>query len=193
MPLSRNLANTNIQPPTAMGINEVVAIAKALHMHRYQLHMPAAAEGVFTLSANTISGDISDPRLDRTVHIDQYSGEVLVDIGFSDYSLLAKAMAVGVALHKGNASWVNLLINTLLCMVFSLICITAIVMWWQRRPKGSQSINAPKRIVTHERWYAGLIALLIVAMFFPLTGVAIAAFAVIDLLLASVKRLLRGA
>lgn len=104
------------------------------------------------MSANTMNGDIADPRLDRTVHIDQYSGEVLVDIGFSDYSLLAKAMAGGIALHKGNVSWVNTAINTLLCLVFILIFLTAIMMWWQRRPKSGWTINAPKKIVTGQRW-----------------------------------------
>jgi len=172
-------------------LDEIVRIAKNLNMQRYQIHMPASKEGVYTLTSNTMSGDIVDPRHDRTVHIDQYSGEVLVDIGFNDYSLLAKAMAAGIALHQGNVSGFNLAANTLLCFVFILICITAIKMWWLRRPKQRWSMSAPQKVALSQRWYVGLVAVVLVSVLFPLTGVVIVLFSVIDLLVANKRIFMR--
>ena len=184
MPLSHTPENH-----PKLGIDAVTTIAKALNMPRYQLSMPASKEGVYTLSANTMSGDITDPRRDRTVHIDQYSGAVLVDIGWDDYSLLAKAMAAGVALHQGNASWFNLAINTLLCLVFMVISLTAIAMWWQRRPSNDWSLNAPQKHPHNQYWYLGVGTLVVIGVLFPLTGVVIFSFALIDAV-AAVKRAL---
>jgi len=192
MPLSHQHAGTS-KVPMKLELDAIVDIAKRIKMQRYQVNMPASKEGVYTLTSNTMSGDIVDPRLDRTVHIDQYSGEVLVDIGFNDYSLLAKAMAAGIALHQGNVSGFNLVANTLLCLVFMLICISAIKMWWQRRPKQRWSMNAPKKIALSQRWYAGLVAVVLVSVLFPLTGVVIVLFSVVDLLAANKRIFIRRA
>jgi uncharacterized iron-regulated membrane protein len=190
MPLSQQ-HNKASKTLLTLELDEIVRIAKTLNMQRYQVNMPVSKEGVYTLTSNTMSGDIVDPRHDRTVHIDQYSGEVLVDIGFNDYSLLAKAMAAGIALHQGNVSGFNLAANTLLCLVFMLICITAIKMWWQRRPKQRWSMSAPKKIVLSQHWYAGLVAVVLVSVLFPLTGVVIVLFSVIDLLAANKRIFMR--
>jgi len=176
------LSNMHPAMPASVGIDAVVAIAKTLNMQHYQLNLPTSKMGVYTLTANTMSGDIVDPREDRTVHIDQYTGQVLVDIGFTDYSFLAKAMAAGVALHKGNVSQFNLAVNSVLCMVFMLICVTAIKMWWQRRPKRGWERSAPHKVAFTQPWYTGLVAVVLVSLCFPLTGVVIAIFALIDLL-----------
>jgi uncharacterized iron-regulated membrane protein len=44
------------------------------------------------------------------LHIDQYSAQVLADIGWDDYSLGAKTMALGIPLHQGTMGWWNLVL-----------------------------------------------------------------------------------
>ena len=54
-----------------------------------------------------MSYDGASPTLDRTVHVDQYTGKVLADVRYADYGVAAKAMAVGIALHEGQLGWWN--------------------------------------------------------------------------------------
>lgn len=53
--------------------------------------------GVWTLNRDSMSLDSTNPLQDRTVHIDQYTGKILADVGFADYSVPGKTMAVGMA------------------------------------------------------------------------------------------------
>ncbi|MGB1239499.1 MAG: PepSY-associated TM helix domain-containing protein [Pseudomonadales bacterium] len=163
----------------ALGVDQLAALAQRLGMPHYQLNMPSASEGVFTLSADTMSGDIVDPRQDRTVHVDQYTGEVLADVGFADYSVLAKAMAAGIALHQGDVGWFNLALNTLLCSVFIAISVSGVWLWWNRRPAGSVAVGAPK-VLQPVRWMSGLAAVVVIAVLFPLSGLALLVVLSID-------------
>jgi uncharacterized iron-regulated membrane protein len=176
LPLSRIVYANQAQP---FDLNGVVAIAEQLGMGNYQINLPATKEAVYTLSADTMSGDVSDPRLDRTVHIDQNTGEVLVDIGWSEYTLMAKFMAAAIGLHQGGLGWVNLLFNTLLCACFILISLSGLYLCWLRRPKNSWSL-APKSIPTTQRWFAGIVAVIVVSILFPLSGALIAAMLMLD-------------
>ncbi len=183
LPLSQATASHN--NAAQVDLNTIVEIAKTLTMQQYQINLPSGPKAVYTLSADTMSGDVSDPRLDRTVHIDQYSGAVLVDTGWSEYSLMAKFMAAGIGLHQGDLGWVNLLVNTLLCLLYILICLTGIYMWWQRKPIKSQqssgvSLNAPKAISHSKRWYQGMVAVVLIGALLPLTGFAIVIVLLLD-------------
>ena len=69
---------------------------------RYRINLPQDHGGVFTVSSTSMSGEIDRPGDERTVHIDRHSGAVVGEAAFADYSLLAKSMAVGVAVHQGS-------------------------------------------------------------------------------------------
>lgn len=80
---------------------------------RYQMNVPQDKTGVYTFSRDSMSTDSTDLMLDRTVHVDQHTGNVLADVRFADYSLAGKAMAVGIALHMGTLGLWSVLANTL--------------------------------------------------------------------------------
>jgi len=148
---------------------------------QFRINTPSGAEGVYTISADSMDGDTSDPFGDRTLHIDQYSGKVLADIRFADYSLGGKAMAAGIALHQGNLGLWNTLLNTAYCLFVIFMCVSGVVMWWKRRPAGS--LGAPRYPADYRIPRAVLGIALAVSVAFPLTGLAIVAFAAIDFLL----------
>jgi uncharacterized iron-regulated membrane protein len=61
------------------------------------------------------------------------------------------------------------------------MCVSGVVMWWKRRPAGA--LGAPL-YPSDYRIPRGILAIgLGVSLAFPLTGIAILAFAVIDFLL----------
>lgn len=123
---------------TAVPLDLDGAAARALAMGfsgQHQIALPQGPRGVFTLSSDSMSGDSQRPRGDRTVHLDRHSGAVLADIRFEHYGALAKTMAVATALHQGDLGWWNALLNLLACAAVALMCVAAVVMWWQRRPR----------------------------------------------------------
>lgn len=148
---------------------------------RFQVALPADETGVWSLSRDSMSYDSPDPTADRTVHIDQYTGKVLADVGYADYSLPGKAMAVGIALHEGQMGWWNIALNVLFCAAVLLICVSGVVMWWVRRPAGR--LGAPLYPREYRIPVGALLTGAALAVAFPLGGLAIMVFAAIDLLL----------
>jgi len=171
---------TDLMFAKGVGIDYMVAKAEKLGFTQYKLNFPRSETGVFTLTANTMSGDITDPTEDRTTHIDQYSGEVLADVTWLDYNLMAKAMAAGIALHQGDVSVINKALNTLFCLAFILVSVSGVVMWWIRRPSGKKQLGAPPKFVDAGLWKTGLVTLLAICILFPLGGLTIAFALLLD-------------
>jgi uncharacterized iron-regulated membrane protein len=183
MPRSGSEAGSHGLPQgTPVTLDAVATFARAEGFaEQMQISVPTSETGVYTIQADSMSGDTADPTGDRTVHLDQYTGKVLADIRFADYSLAGKAMAAGIALHQGNAGLWNLVLNLVFCHAIMLLSISGAVMWWKRRPSGS--LGAP-RYPRDFRAPAAIIAIgLAVIIAFPLTGLAVLAFLLVDWLL----------
>ena len=142
--------------------------------HGYDIALPTSPLGVYTVSYFP-----ADPKLERTVYIDQYSGAVLKDIRYGDYGAVGKAVSYGTSLHMGRYFGVP---NQIVCAVLSLglaaLAVTGFVMWWKRRPRGTLGAPARERGAPPMRaWAAGLVVLGIV---FPLMGLTIVAVWLLD-------------
>ncbi|WP_414718405.1 PepSY-associated TM helix domain-containing protein [Thaumasiovibrio subtropicus] len=174
----------------SIDIDTLIADIESLGYIKYKLYFPRGETGVFTVSANTMSGDITNPTQDRTTHFDQYSGEVLADVNWNDYGVVAKLMAAGIALHQGDISVVNKVVNLLLCIAFIVISVTGIMMWWKRRPQNAIRLGAPPRFTQPGIWKSALVTLLLISVAFPLAGATILVVLAIDaLIVKKVKRL----
>lgn len=182
LPLSGSLAGQQGIPMGKIDLDSVAAFAKSAGFdQQFRINLPGAADGVYTLSADSMDADTTDPTGDRTIHIDRYSGKVLADIRFADYSLGGKAMAVGVSLHQGTLGLWNVVLNAVYCLFVVFLCVSGVVMWWKRRPAGS--LGAPRYPVDFRIPRTILVIAIAVALLFPLTGLAILAFALADFLL----------
>ncbi|MBV7516099.1 PepSY domain-containing protein [Ensifer sp. ENS12] len=161
-----------------VGIDRAVAIAdEAGMLPGYELALPTDESGVYT--AAIFPAELAR---ERTIHIDQYSGKPLVDVAFGDYPALGKAIEWSINVHKGQ-EWgrANQLLMLAACLSIVLISLSAVVMWWKRRPAGRVGVPPmpPKRSV-----YAGLwIMAIFFGLTFPLTGLAIVIMVVADQLL----------
>lgn len=141
-----------------------------------------------------MSADAEDPFSDRTVHVDQYTGRVLANVSFADYSLAGKAMAVGIPLHMGLVGLWNLILNTLVCLSVIFLCVSGLVMWWLRRPKGSAfRVFAPKTPENLPHWRGAMILMLFLSLAFPLVGVTLLTVLVLDYLIVKRVPMLRRA
>jgi uncharacterized iron-regulated membrane protein len=167
---------------TPVVLDSVFLLGRAIGFDgRFQIAFPADDAGVWTLSRDSMSYDSTNPTADRTVHIDQFTGRILADVKFTDYPLFGKVMAVAIALHEGQMGWWNVALNALFCLSVIFACLSGIVMWWKRKPAGE--LGSPK----YPRDYrvpAGVLGLgAVLAAAFPIGGLVILLFAIIDFFL----------
>lgn len=187
LPASGSAAGTpGVPAGQPVDLDSVAALATRLGFTgQHHIQLPSGDDGVYTISADSMSGDMDDPTGDRTVHVDRYSGRVLAEAVFAEYPLLGRVMAVAVALHQGDMGWLNAGVNLLFCAGVVFLCVSGVVMWWKRRPAGSARLVAPGVPTSPLRWKTGAFVMLGVALCFPLAGVALVGMLLLDALLIS--------
>ncbi|GHF37994.1 PepSY-associated TM helix domain-containing protein [Seohaeicola zhoushanensis] len=195
MPASGSQAGAKGLPEGApITLDTVVAFARSIGFDgRFQLNLPSGDAGVWTLSRDSMSNDSADPTSDHTLHLDRFTGHVLADVRFADYSVWGKGMAVGVAFHEGDLGAWNVALNTLFCLSVIFLCLSGVVMWWLRRPAGTLRLAAPPLPRDMPRWPAAALVGLAVALAFPLAGVTLLAVLAFDQLVVARLPALRRA
>ncbi|HBU14183.1 MAG TPA: PepSY domain-containing protein [Gemmobacter sp.] len=182
LPQSGSLAGT-AAVSGAVTIDSVGAFAQTLgFVHRFQLNLPGDQGGVWTISHDSMSNDGPNPAADRTIHIDQYTGNVLADVRYADYSAYAKAMAWGIALHEGDMGLWNIALNTLFCLSIIFLSLSGLVMWWMRRPAGAARLAAPPRPDLVPLTKGVVLIALLLSMAFPMLGISLLLVLLFDLL-----------
>lgn len=187
MPVSGStLGDNGIHPNEPITLETVDRFAREIGFAgRYHLSLPQGERGVWTLAQDSMSYDGNSPFIDRTVHIDQYSGRILGDIRYDDYNAFGKFMAVSIALHMGTLGWWSVAANVLFCLLVMFIGISGWVMWWQRRPHGAAGLVPPGSGLQLPVWWAAAVPLLLTALLFPTALIAIAVVWLSDKLLLS--------
>ncbi|WP_434286433.1 PepSY-associated TM helix domain-containing protein [Celeribacter sp. SCSIO 80788] len=187
LPASGSLAGADgITEGLPVTFDTVDAYARALGFdHRYRLAFPQSDTGVWTMTRDSMSLDSTDPLSDRTLHLDQYSGKILADVQFAEYSVPGKAMAVGMALHMGTAGWWSIVFNTVYCLLVVFLCVSGAVMWWKRRPAGSLRIAPPPMPQNMPLWKGAVALGLLLCFAFPMAGLTLLAVLLLDWLVVS--------
>jgi uncharacterized iron-regulated membrane protein len=162
----------------SVGLDRIVASARAEGITPgFEVSLPSGPEGVYT--AAIFPDDIA---MQRTIHFDQYSGKPLVDLKFADYGAGAKAIEFGIGVHMGQY-WglVNQIVMLVTCFAIILAAVSAVVMWWKRRPSGR--LGVPPMPSQKSVFAALTLVILGFGVLFPLTGFAILAMLVLDQLI----------
>lgn len=141
------------------------------------VRLPSGPQGVY--SAMRFADDVRDLRV---VHLDRYSGAVLADIGLRDYGAAGRLTEWGISLHTGRQfGLANQLVMLAGCLAIVLLAMSAVVMWWKRRPRGR--LAAPPRRDA-DRAAAGAIAVaVLLGLLYPLLGASMLVAAAVDALL----------
>ncbi|HRK42365.1 MAG TPA: PepSY domain-containing protein [Gemmobacter sp.] len=172
---------------TAAGVpvdlESLVALARNLGFDaRFQLNYPKGETGVWTISRDSMSNDSSDPTSDRTVHVDRFTGKVLADVKFADYSPAGQAMAVSIPLHMGLMGLWNAVLNIAICLLLIVVSVASVVMWLKRRPSGAARLAAPPRPELVPLSRGMVLIALVMSMAFPVLGLTLLAVLAMDLL-----------
>lgn len=148
----------------------------------YSVNLPSSPEGVYT--GSVYPDDLSQQRV---VHLDQYSGQVLIDMTYADYGPLGRGLEWGINVHMGQEFGIwNQVVLTLACVVIVIFSVSAGVMWWKRRPTGK--LGVPPLPRNPRRLWGVLGLLMIGGIIFPLVGAALVVIAIVDILGQRVSR-----
>ncbi|UWQ33225.1 PepSY domain-containing protein [Leisingera sp. M527] len=185
MPASgSNAGITGISEGRPVDAGNIIALGRALGMEgRFRLAYPGGENGVWTINRDSMSGDGDDPFIDRTIHFDQYSGKILADVKYQDYSLAGKAMAVSIPFHMGLMGTWSFVLNVVFCLAVIFVCVSGLVMWMKRRPAGASRLAAPPEPAEMPFWKGAALIAVLVSLAFPLTGLLLLAVLAIDVLL----------
>lgn len=120
--------------------------------------------------------------LQRVIHLDQYSGKPLIDMSYADYGPLGKALEWGINVHMGQEfGLANQLVLLAACLAIVLLCVSALVMWWKRRPQGSLGVPP---LPAEKATLRGVVALLAIGgLAFPLVGLSLIVMVAVDSIL----------
>jgi uncharacterized iron-regulated membrane protein len=160
-----------------ISLDEAVAIFDRLGLHRgYAVALPGTPQGVFT--GSVYPDDLSQQRV---VHLDQYSGQPLLDMSYADYGPLGRALEWGINTHMGQTfGLTNQLVLLAVCAAIVLIAVSGAVMWWKRRPSGALGVPP---LPQDRRVFRGLLAILAIGgVLFPLVGVSLLVMLALDMI-----------
>ena len=169
------LSSPHDHAAAAIGLDQAVAQFDALGLHRgYAVNIPTTPAGVYT--GSVYPDDLSRQRV---VHLDQYSGKALIDMSYADYGPLGKAIEWGVNTHMGQTyGLANQLLLLAACLAIVLLSVSAAVMWWKRRPKGSLGVPP---LPGNRKVFRGLLAILLIGgLIFPLVGASLVIMLLLD-------------
>lgn len=171
-----------------LSLGRLMEIAADKGVKYFRINFPAGDAGVWTISSTTISGDLKNPRQERTIHIDQYSGDVVADVGFSSYSVAGKLMAAAIPLHQADLGTWNIAINLIFCVGVIVMIVSATGMW--RARAGKEKIFALPPPATKDDNVNTLSAAISIglSLLFPLTAAALIAIVIFDLSVRSRKK-----
>ena len=163
-----------------IGIDAAIARFDGLGLASgYTVVLPTKPTGVY--SGSVYPDDLSKQRV---VHLDQYSGKPLIDMSYSDYGPLGKALEWGINVHMGQQfGLANQIVLLAACVGIVLLAVSAGIMWWKRRPRGSLGVPP---LPQDKRVLRGLLALLAIGgILFPLVGASLLVMLVLDLIVQS--------
>ncbi|HET6290863.1 MAG TPA: PepSY-associated TM helix domain-containing protein [Amycolatopsis sp.] len=125
------------------------------------------------------------------VAVDGATGQILDEVRFDDYPLMAKLARWGIDAHMGVLfGWPNQILLLLLGVGLVTLVVLGYRMWWRRRPTRATGLTFG-RPIPRGQWRKAPLALVVgllvlaaaIGWFVPLFGLSLLAFLVIDLLL----------
>ena len=116
--------------------------------------------------------DAPNRPLRTTLTIDPHTGAILHRQNFDQRPLIDRMVGIGVAAHEGQLfGLANQLLGLATALGLILLSLSAIVMWWRRRPDGVLGAPIP---LTRPRFSPALAALIIaIGIYLPMMGASL--------------------
>lgn len=129
-----------------------------------------------TWSARSDAADRSQ-RVDLT--LDSASGKVTRRVDFAQRPWLDRLIGYGVAIHEGALfPPLNQILSAFTALGLITACLSAVVLWWRRRPHGVLGAPAAHADARHPRVFVALLVLL--GIFLPLLGASMLVVLIVE-------------
>jgi uncharacterized iron-regulated membrane protein len=154
---------------TPLALDEIVArVAPLALAPPVRVYLPNERTAHWRVRAET-----QNRPLVREIELDPNTGAVLRDLDFAGKPTLDRVINVGIAAHEGQLfGLANQLLGLFTALGLIAMCVSAVAMWWRRRPDGKLGIPAPR--VEGFRIRAPLRALIIVTgVLLPVLGASL--------------------
>lgn len=153
--------------PAPIDLDRILASAEDAGMARpYLVTLPASEDRAVTVAYQNMRSEDA-----RVIYLDR-GGDVLRDITAADFGTGARAFEWGIAVHQGTQyGQINRWIMLAGCVAVWVLAISALVMWWKRRPRGR--LAAPVAPPGPRAKVALTAIVLPLAIIYPLTGLSV--------------------
>lgn len=157
-----------LSPMELAAVDRIVTAVRPLNLPHPVLISPPADQSqdwaVKSLTANR-------PYRENLV-VNGQTGKIVSRDGFRQLHPIDRLVSIGIAAHEGQLfGWPNQLLGLLTAVGLILICLSGLVLWWQRRDRGV--LGAPKASLS-PRVSLGLIVLVAaLGIYLPLFGISL--------------------
>lgn len=165
---------TMTAPNRPLDLNAVVASVEAAGLAPpYLISLPASPDRAATAAVQNSRAEDA-----RVLYLDR-SGRLIRDVTWSQFGAGAQAFEWGIAVHEGRQyGQINRWIMLSACVATWVLSISALTMWWKRRPKGR--LGAPTA-PPGPRLRAAVLGIVIpFCIVYPLTGLSLLAALAVD-------------
>jgi uncharacterized iron-regulated membrane protein len=155
-------------------LDDIVRRARTLRLDPpVRVYLPSERQPFWRIRSETQNR----PRV-RELELDLRSGEVLREQKFGEKPLLDRIVGIGVAAHEGQLFGVaNQLLGLATALGLVTMCVSAVVLWWRRRPGGRLGIPAARVAGFRMAWPLG-IAILALGVLLPVFGASLVVLAI---------------
>jgi len=150
-----------------IAINTVLPVAERLPLaYPVQIVPPVKKGGSWF-----VRSDSQNRMLRDTYTLDPASGAVLNRQVFSEQPWIDRVVNVGVSWHEGQLfGMFNQIIGLFTAFGAATLAISAVVMWWRRRPAGV--LGAPVALASPSLAPALVVVAMLLALIFPMLGIS---------------------
>ena len=136
----RDMRATGAPLATPVTLDEIVRRVDALHLDPpVRIYLPSEQQPHWRVRSETQNR----PRV-REIEFDAH-GSLLRDDGFARKPLVDRIVGIGIAAHEGQLFGpANQALGLLTALGLVTLSVSAIVMWWRRRPEGELGVPAPR-------------------------------------------------
>lgn len=144
----------------------------------FSVSLPWGEDGSYFVSYGFGRGDNIFEQ--RAIFVDQYTAEILLDMGMSDFGPAARITDVAIEAHQGTLGGIfGKLLSLGATLALLVVLASSVVMWFKRRPQG---IGAPRRVYSRGATVGLVLIMLTIGVIFPMVGLSMIALFIFDFL-----------
>ncbi len=153
---------------TPLTLDQMVLKAKAIELPgEVTVSFPKGPKGVFSIS----NFNPSDLSTQQKIHFDQYSGEPILKLTWTDVGILMRARMWFMAFHQGQFGIINWWLILLTAIALTVMSVSAILSYLLRKRKKSWGV--PKVPASFKVGYGIIVILVLLSLIFPLFGISL--------------------